>query len=81
MLRVRMAGKGLKGRRWMIGVAVEIIINQTGHIQLGLLNNTGHPDGGTQMAFNIKSLSGANCPIAVISSGYAEIASIVVAGG
>lgn len=62
-------------------MAVEIILSQTGHIQLALAKNTGWPDGGTQMAFNIQSSSGANCPIAVISSGYAEIASIVVAGG
>lgn len=76
MLRVRMSGKGLKRMRWMIGVAVEIIVNQTGHIQLGLVNHTG-----TQMAFDIKSLSGANFPISVLSSGYAEITGVAVAGG
>lgn len=66
ILRVRMASKGLNRMRLMSKMAFGIMVNGTGHGQLRLAHNTGHPDGFSYQ----KYLWGANGPISVLSSSY-----------
>lgn len=45
LYKLGITGLGLKGMRSMIRMIFEIMVNEAGHGQLGLANNTGHSDG------------------------------------